>query len=340
MHKIWVDIINPSDAFFLNSMVSGLDGCEFVYTLRDRSETVALSRSMGMDGPVVPSMTGNQLFKALNLPYRCLRLFGRVPEFSASISFGNIYALSLSKLHRKPAIVFVDNDLALKSAGLWLEKIYKWCEFHAAVAIVPECFFLGRYEGGKNIIKYDGVKEDIYVANYRADPEFLSGLPFSEYVVVRPEALFAAYVHERHGLVREILMKLSENGMNVIFLPRTDFDRTQAEGIDVYMPEQSVNGLDLCRNAQAVLSGSGTLAREAACMGVPAVSFFPHQLLSVDEYFVNNGEMFHSRSADDIVQYVKKHLGKRHVGRIQRARDVREYVIAKTRAVLDGLGMG
>jgi len=292
---------------------------------------------MGMDGPVVPSLTDNSFFKPFNLPYRYLKLFGKVPAFSISISFGNIYALSFSKFRKKPAVLFVDNDLALKSSGLWLEKIYKWCEFHANYIILPECFFFGKYKGRKNIITYAGVKEDIYIANYHPCPKFLNNLPFSDYVVVRPEALFAAYVHEKHGSVREILKKLTCVGINIVFLPRNDFDRAQAKGLDVYIPEQSLNGLDLCWHAQAVLTGSGTLAREAACMGISAVSFFPHQLLAVDEYFVREGRMFHSRDANDIAQYVAKHIGRKQSRSTKRSSDVRTDVIMKTKRILKEL---
>ena len=48
-----------------------------------------------------------------------------------------------------------------------------------------------------------------------------------------------------------------------------------------------------------------TFAREAACMGTPAVSFYPgNELLSVDEEMIRRGWMFHSRDPEEIVEYV------------------------------------
>jgi predicted glycosyltransferase len=78
-----------------------------------------------------------------------------------------------------------------------------------------------------------------------------------------------------------------------------------AVGCKFYTPESPLNGLDLCYYADAVLTGSGTLAREAACMGTTSVSFFPSsKLLSVDQYFVDQGKMLHSRDVDEIIDYV------------------------------------
>ena len=66
-----------------------------------------------------------------------------------------------------------------------------------------------------------------------------------------------------------------------------------------------MNGLDLCYHAEAVLTGSGTLAREAACLGVPAVSFYPSSLLAVDKSLIDKGWVFHSRQIFKIYDYVR-----------------------------------
>lgn len=46
------------------------------------------------------------------------------------------------------------------------------------------------------------------------------------------------------------------------------------------------------------------MAREAACMRKPAVSFFPSPLLSVDRELAANGRLYHSRDPDAIVDYL------------------------------------
>ena len=54
-----------------------------------------------------------------------------------------------------------------------------------------------------------------------------------------------------------------------------------------------------------MLTGAGTFAREAALLGVPAVSFFPrNEFLTVDVVLQEQGKEFKSRSAKEIREYV------------------------------------
>jgi predicted glycosyltransferase len=54
-----------------------------------------------------------------------------------------------------------------------------------------------------------------------------------------------------------------------------------------------------------MLTGAGTFAREAALLGVPAVSFFPrNEFLTVDVVLQEQGKQFKSRSPQEIKQYV------------------------------------
>ena len=55
-----------------------------------------------------------------------------------------------------------------------------------------------------------------------------------------------------------------------------------------------------------MLTGAGTFAREAALLGVPAVSFFPSPVfLSVDEEMQRMGIEFNSRDPKEIRDYVE-----------------------------------
>ena len=156
---------------------------------------------------------------------------------------------------------------------------------------------------------YNGFKEDIYIADYIPDTNFLSHLPFDNYVVVRPENILAAYVPKgRKSIVPELLNQLLKKGINILYLPRYDFDKEYAPQNDkIFIPEKPLNGLDVCYYSDAVLTGAGTFAREAACLGVPSVSFFAgDQLLTVDQKMIENKKMFFTRSADEIVSHVLK----------------------------------
>ena len=72
------------------------------------------------------------------------------------------------------------------------------------------------------------------------------------------------------------------------------------------MPDGAVNGLDACYFSDAVLTGASTMAREAACLGIPAVSFYAgSDLLTVDKSLVDAGKMFFSRNPENIMNFLK-----------------------------------
>jgi predicted glycosyltransferase len=106
--------------------------------------------------------------------------------------------------------------------------------------------------------------------------------------------------------VPELLKELDAAGYNILFLPRYESDRDYAQGIrNIYIPKEAVNGLDACYYADAILTGAGTMAREAACLGVPSVSFFAGaHLLAVDQSMVDAGKMFYSRDVQQIMQFL------------------------------------
>jgi predicted glycosyltransferase len=157
-------------------------------------------------------------------------------------------------------------------------------------------------------------------------------------VVVRPEALESFYVKENKSIVHDILKTFEKECINVIYLPREEGDIKYAEGCVCYRPDKLLNGLDLCYYADAVLTGSGTLAREAACMGTTSVSFFPScSLLSIDQHFVNLGKIFHSRDSFDIVNYVLSNISHSKMNDISRSVNVNKKVMNITSKILESM---
>jgi hypothetical protein len=174
---------------------------------------------------------------------------------------------------------------------------------------VPRAFdeaVLERFRLGDRAVRYDGFKEEVAAADFRPDPAFPGRLPFGEYVLVRAEAFQAEYVRSgEKSLVPELVRILEEKGSKVLFLPRYDSDRALVAGrSNVHVPPGPVNGLDAAYHARAVLTGSGSFAREAAVLGVPACSFFPGpRLLGVDREMVARGMVFHSRDPGALVDH-------------------------------------
>ena len=154
------------------------------------------------------------------------------------------------------------------------------------------------------VIKYPGLKEDVYVPQFKPDPSILERLHLNSkdlIVTLRPPATEAHYHNpESDVLFRETVRFLAEQThLRVVILPRgtrqdeqirKDLADLIASG-QFIIPEQAVNGLNLIWFSDLVISGGGTMNREAAALGVPVYSIFRGKLGAVDKYLAENGRL-------------------------------------------------
>lgn len=302
--KIWVDIKNSHEPLFFRSLAAGLSGHEFLFTARDYIEVTKLLDRYGYHYTTVGRHHGRKLImKLYGLIHRELGLFFRTGKFDVSLSHGSVHAVHVAAAKRKKSIQIYDNDLPTLNNRLALPFL--------DYLIIPESIDrqkFQRFSKRLKIFTFDGFKEDIYVADHRPDPAFMDGLPFTDFVAVRPEALNAEYVPaDVRSIVPQLLRELDRAGIGILYLPRYPQDREWGkEARNIFIPPEPLNGLDVCHYARAVLTGSGTFAREAAAMGTPAVSFYPgEELLSVDREMIRRGWMIHSREPSEIVDFVR-----------------------------------
>lgn len=332
--------MNPSDVWFFRPLIKELCDCKLKVTLRDRAETVALARSSDIDGEVVGAHYTDRVRKNIGSPLRYARLYFKVRDYDIGLFFENGPAVMVCRLKGKPSILFCDNDLKMIDSGSVLQDIENKLKFNADYLVVPAAAkeIFGRFCQEHRIIAYDGYKEDVYIADFQPDPDFHEKVPFDDFVVVRGEALDSSYVGDATTIVPELIKALQREGLQVVFLPREKYDTKHAEGLDVFIPKEPLNGLDLCYYARAVLTGSGTMAREAACMGKPAISFFPgRQLLSVDRKLVDEGRMMHSRNPAWLARHVASLASTRPVATFERSKVVKRSLMADIRRIIDSI---
>lgn len=307
--KIWYDITNTPQVHFLlavQNMISEFDSSvDPIYTAREFSETAKMLANV-VGETNFKSIGGHYgksyIKKIFGLFLRFKSIYSESINYNISISCGSEAAIWKAKLEGKKSIAFGDNDQARQ-----------WTYGH----FVNQAFFPNAIDksvlenqGLKNkLYLYDGYKEDLYLANYSPNVEFLSTIPFDNYVVVRPENIMANYIRngEVKSITPELLKSLANMGVNILYLPRYDKDKEYAKGIrNIFIPEGPINGLDACYYSNAVMTGAGTFAREAACLGVPSFSFFAgKELLSVDKKMIHDGKMFFSRNHKELIDKMK-----------------------------------
>jgi predicted glycosyltransferase len=166
-----------------------------------------------------------------------------------------------------------------------------------------------------HLLRYPGLKEDVYVPRFKPDPNFRSqlGIRQDEIVVtVRPPATEAHYHNPESEEFFEASLSylLEQSGARVVLLPRNQTQASLlrshwAEAIKdkrILVPEQAIDGLNLIWNSDLVISGGGTMNREAAALGVPVYSIFRGRIGAVDQGLARSGRLILIEKVEDITK--------------------------------------
>jgi len=330
MVKIWFDITNTPQVHFIFALKNTLSfyiPYQCLITTREFCETTKLLEQKTTDKIEVIGMHRgkSKSKKIIGLISRFNKVYRIIKDYDISISCGSEDAVWNSYLRRKKSITFGDNDLAKQ----WTYGIFVSFAFFPDA--IDKDILIRQGINRDKLYQYHGYKEDIYLADYIPDENFKDQIPFNNYVVVRPENLQANYINNDtvKPITPKLLRELSKSGYNILYLPRYKIDKEYAKGIDhIFIPDEPVNGLDACYFADAVLTGAGTFAREAACLGVPAFSFFAGKsLLAVDKALIRERKMIWSRDINEIISSLKK--SERQNVDLARCKAVQEEVISK-----------
>lgn len=300
---IWFDITNVPHVNFFMPLIKRYEGkYNLIFSIRDFAETKSLfKKKIGEQFFEVGHHVGNSKIKKIWASFtRIFELNKTIPYFDVKISCGGDASSVVAKLRHKLSITFDDNEKAPNWRYAPFSDLAFWPSVIPTDVLVKQCFNRNR------LYKYNGFKEDFYLADYQPNLDFINTIPFEHYVVVRAENIKANYVEGKVSIVPELLEKLEKKGYNILFLPRYKSDYDYAKNTkNVYIPNEAINGLDACYFSDAVLTGAGTMAREAACLGIPSVSFFAgSRLLTVDSELVKAGRIFFSRNVDEIISYL------------------------------------
>jgi predicted glycosyltransferase len=305
MHKIWIDMKNPHEPNFFRYMIDFLykKGYRFVITVRGNTEVPRLLSDYCTAFTTIGKHTEKGMLNKLYFfVIRDIELLMRAPQFDVGMNFISANAIQVAKMRRKPVITFTDNDLDT----YWNRLSLRYADHIIAPIYIKKSDLVRQGARVNSIIHFDGFKEEIYAADFVSRKDVYS-LP-EEFIVIRPEAMRAEYIDKKSGSIAyDLIDSCVREGLRVVYLPRYKNDHVIKRGLPhVFVPENPLNGLELCWQATAVLSGSGSMTREAAILGVPAVSFYPgEKLLAVDRAMIEQDRIFHSRNARDIMKYIK-----------------------------------
>jgi predicted glycosyltransferase len=156
----------------------------------------------------------------------------------------------------------------------------------------------------ERILKYPGIKEDVYVPRFKPDASILQELGLDEgdiIITARPPASEAHYRNPESDVLFSMFMEkaLATPRVRIVLLPR---NARQAESLcaqwaagfnagRILIPPRAVDGLNLLWHSDLAVSGGGTMNREAAALGVPVYSVFKGAIGAVDRHLAAEGRL-------------------------------------------------
>ena len=299
MSRVWVDLTNTAHVLVLRPLVELMeqDGHEVEITARPLSHTLELLEDWGHPHTTLGHHGGvSRAGKARAAAGRVWDMvnFGRGKgRFDCALAHGSTDLPVASRLLRIPNSTMFDYEWAVLQHSVN-------CRLANRV-LVPDAIpaeRLRRYGArGAKLVRYPGLKEEYYMADFVPDEGVLTQLgvdPAEPLAVVRTAPSYALYLGgSENELLPTLLRRLAEQAQTVV-LARTPEQReaTRALALErVIVPDRAVDGRSLVAFADALVSAGGTMNREAAVLGTPVWSMFEGRMGAVDEQLAREGRL-------------------------------------------------
>ena len=309
--RIWIDLGNSPHVPFFLALAKELEkrGHSILWTARDYAQTVELAQKANLPVEIFGTHGGKSILQ------KGLKFGGRVFDL---VNWARGRKIDLVLSHNSHEPLAAARLLGIKSINLMDYEHHPMNQLSFRLAntvIVPESFpdeFLKKFGASKKTKKFDGIKEDVYLADFKPDTNFQDELeklgigPENILIVVRPHAPEALY---HRGFANEILDELldkltADENVRIILLPRKKYQgeelRKKHPQPNIIIPEKVLDGANLLAAADFVISGGGTMNREAAALGVPTATIFAGHQAAIDEYLVGEGRLLKITSREDL----------------------------------------
>jgi len=307
MAQVWADLTNSAHVVLLRPLVELLEarGHDVTLTARTLSHTTELLDDWGHPYTAIGHYGGaSRLGKAAAAASRTAKVFAfaRGKQFEYGLAHGSTDLPPVGRVLGIPNTTMFDYE--------WARLQHELNCRLATRVLVPDAIPAERlaHYGARppKLVRYPGLKEEYYLADFEPDGAVLSelGVDSEDIVaVVRTAPSYALYLGgSENELLPRVLRRLLDQGAQVVVLARTGDQRQALRPLDprLIIPERAVDGRSLAALADLVVSAGGTMIREAAVLGTPVWSIFEGRLGAVDELLVAEGRVRLLREADEL----------------------------------------
>lgn len=306
--RVWIDLTNSPHSLFFAPIAKDLiaRGDEVLVTARHFAQTVELA--IPRFESVTPVGSGSRSsiagkVSALGSRVRDLLPIARKFRPDVAVSHGSQDQVMAARILRIPSLISVDyeyqpaNHLSFRLARR---------------LILPDAFDetdIAKRGGGRKTTRYRGLKEEVYLTDFQPDEGQRVALDAVDHdgpvVLLRPPPDGALYHRGENPLWNTLVEHLSKQpDTRTVILPRhpqqaapmrETFGRDNVRVID-----KPVDGPALVWWSDLVISGGGTMNREAVALGTPVWTLFGGILGSVDRQLIADGRMRRLTSEGDV----------------------------------------
>lgn len=278
--KVWCDACTGKHVRYSVALSKKLRmmGHEVILTTRKHPDAIPLANLLNENfivaGKYNPKSLLSRLREGARRQLLFCKIFGKnVPD--VAISHGSVDQIRVAFGLKIPTIMTVDTPYADAVLRLTLPLT----DYIVASRAIPE-EKLRKYNVNGKIIRFDGVDEVAWIKGFQPLVKYNFGKPL---IVVREEEEKAVYFERKFSSVG-LAKKLTQLG-KVVFLPR--YRRRTIKGLII--PKGFVDSASLVAQADLFVGIGGTITREAALQGTPAIVIDIFQEQYVNDYLAKKG---------------------------------------------------
>jgi uncharacterized protein len=294
--KVWVDMTAAAHPLVMRPIIQRLEaaGHEVLVTAREYGQTLGILERLGIPYEAVGRHGGASIAGKLRaIVERSPRLGRRVRRRRPDLALGHgsVDLAVVSAALRIPSVQMQDYEFA----GLQRQVSFRVARRVLAPDAIPsERLAKAGAAPGKQL-RYPGLKEDYYLADFEPDPAVLEHLGLDRgrlLVVIRPPPETSAY-HARNPIYEGVVERLgSDPSATAVVIPRTESqaERFSARPLSsIVVPDRAIDAQSLIAYADLVVGAGGTMNREAVALGTPVYTIFSGRLGAVDERLIAEG---------------------------------------------------
>lgn len=304
---IWIDIDNAPHVLFFRPFLKEFKKRKenVLLTIRYHEKLIQLLSIYGINEySVIGCHPGrNKIKKALNLFIRAYLLNKLVNlPIKVAVAHASRGIVLPAYLHKIPLIILYDYEYIFD----WLFR--KFATIIGMPEVISKEYLKNLKKEGVKYFLYPGIKEGVYLFDFQPQNFRLPDIDYSKCVIlIRPPATTAHYHNPESEKIFAEIIDYYKNSreVEILIIPRSEREinilfQKYFNVKNLHILKTAVDGPTLICNADAVISGGGTMVREACVLGIPAYSFFKGKKGGVDKYLEKVGLLKFINSAEDL----------------------------------------